>query len=337
MVKADVQAVASTPRRNIIRASVSCLVAILSLWIVAIATGLPDSGQSSRDLNVGIDLDPINPPSNSLAGAIRAREVFASVTLDSRAIAGAPPPFDLIFKTAKGPAAVSEGEANLSVSFWRDAKYTSPIHELSNSDHRLEFLLVSDREIQPMSDGNVSIRPITKEELAATSTVANRFSFGQPYLVTVADSPDLGPLLEKTLTYEIDLKFSHPLDGTKGLAQFEWHQSLRVMHSPDTTFGAVNRANFERRIDDVRTLAGAAVDQDPVVRTSYILTTVSEETEDTEAAAFVPLEVTIHGADTSRKDLVDFVVFGMAALFGAAAATLFESALSAVSEIRLKK
>jgi hypothetical protein len=36
----------------------------------------------------------------------------------------------------------------------------------------------------------------------------------------------------------------------------------------------------------------------------------------------------VHGADSGRKDIVDFIVFAMAAIFGAASATLYESALA---------
>ncbi|WP_143754726.1 hypothetical protein [Caballeronia concitans] len=309
----------------------------LSLWVVSYVTGVPDFGRATRDLNFGVDLDPTSAHDGYLVNAIEKGEIFVTVSLDTQVMAKAPAPFGELLRLVESrePSAIEEGQAKLTLQFWRDRKL-HPVEVLPNNDHKIELLVVSDREIQPADEGNVSIKPVSVEGLKSFK-IFNRFSFGHPYLVTVTDGFYLGPLLQKTLSYDINLRFASPLNGQNGLAQFEWHQAFRVMHSPTATFGAVNRVNFLSRIDDVRTLTGAAADVEPAVRTYGRLTEVSEVTADTEASGFEPLEVTVRGTDTGRKDLVDFVVFGMAAVFGAAASVLFESALSALTKSRSRR
>ncbi|SAL52757.1 hypothetical protein AWB72_05634 [Caballeronia concitans] len=320
-----------------IRAIASALAVTLSLWVVSYVTGVPDFGRATRDLNFGVDLDPTSAHDGYLVNAIEKGEIFVTVSLDTQVMAKAPAPFGELLRLVESrePSAIEEGQAKLTLQFWRDRKL-HPVEVLPNNDHKIELLVVSDREIQPADEGNVSIKPVSVEGLKSFK-IFNRFSFGHPYLVTVTDGFYLGPLLQKTLSYDINLRFASPLNGQNGLAQFEWHQAFRVMHSPTATFGAVNRVNFLSRIDDVRTLTGAAADVEPAVRTYGRLTEVSEVTADTEASGFEPLEVTVRGTDTGRKDLVDFVVFGMAAVFGAAASVLFESALSALTKSRSRR
>jgi hypothetical protein len=319
------------------RTIASALVLILSLWVVSYVTGVPDFGRPTRELKLGVDLDPTSAHDGYLVKAIEKGEFFVTLSLDTQIMAKAPAPFGGLLRLVESREsfAIDEGQAKLTLQVWRD-RNLHPIEELPNSDHRIEFLIVSDREIQSVDKGNVTIRPVSEKQLAS-SKIFNRFGFGHPYLVTVTDGFYDGPLLGKTLAYDIDLRFVSPLNGQNGLAQFEWHQAFLIMHSPTATFGAVNDVNFLSRIDDVRTLTGAAADVEPTIRTFGRLTEVSESTADTEASSFEPLEVTVRGADTGRKDLVDFVVFGMAAVFGAAASVLFESVLSALTNNRSRR
>jgi len=106
---------------------------------------------------------------------------------------------------------------------------------------------------------------LVPESAITDDTWYRSFTDGQPYVyfVTVKDGAYLGPLLSSAFAYRVDLVFDHPLDGSKGLAQFEWRQSLKVL-GRDFSFRGDSEVQFANRIDDVRTLAGFNVDGNPI-------------------------------------------------------------------------
>lgn len=312
------------------RTVASAITVSTSLWIVAAASGIVDS--ASHELEIGVDLDPLfgsAKRSDTLTKKILNRELFIGVELTSNLTADPPPLFNAFYPKERSPNHffVDEGAANIEISLWKDDKFSVPITDPGPDNIAVEFLLMCSREIVPVDatpKNSLSIQKLSKDDFAKRN-ISNRFQSGSAYWVKVSQGFYAGPLLSSGYRYNIPIHFVRPLDAGKGLAQLEWHQTVDLRWAANTNYAVGNLSSFRPRFDDVRILRNPAIEKFPATTVTDILYTVGGYTNDARSYLLEPPAFSVRAVDSRRKDIVDFLLFSMAALFGAAAAALFDS------------
>jgi hypothetical protein len=127
------------------------------------------------------------------------------------------------------------------------------------------------------------------------------------------------------------------LSGVKGIAQLEWRQALWI-EGPlavgplpwpprPAPIQAKTTVEFDASFDDIRASPTGLVKPEATVRRFHDTNSVTAEPD---PGTIYPgqgiphAELVVRATSSQLKDLLDLVVFGMSALFGAAAAALFE-------------
>lgn len=137
------------------------------------------------------------------------------------------------------------------------------------------------------------------------------------------------------VTYVCPLRFKNRLDASKGLAQLIWRQSVQASFDSHAVTGNQSIV-FDAAFEDARGIPidigvdKTAVDVHWDDSNDYSAPTgrVEQESPADRGGFTADLGLLLQGTNPARKDLSDFILFGVAALFGAAAASLFEQASS---------
>jgi hypothetical protein len=141
------------------------------------------------------------------------------------------------------------------------------------------------------------------------------------------------------------------LTGVKGIAQLEWRQALwvegplavgplpwpRPTQRRPAPIQARTTVEFDASFDDIRASPTGLVKPEAIVRRFDNTNSATAEPDPGTiySGQGIPHAALVVRATSSQlKDLLDLVVFGMSALFGAAAAALFEIASSAIARRR---
>jgi hypothetical protein len=161
----------------------------------------------------------------------------------------------------------------------------------------------------------------------------------------IVDCPQRPVSWEMALEFICPMRFKEPIVPSKGLAQFHWRQALLWL-SPTAPTRARTGVVYDPEFEDVKLLVPLdGLDAPPKVSNGNDFDYARVASADAQVTFVGPLDVdirkgelqrigpvgfSIEGTNPNRKDLADLISFGMAALFGAAAASLFEQASSAL-------
>ena len=142
------------------------------------------------------------------------------------------------------------------------------------------------------------------------------------------------------------LYFSKPLRGAKGYAAMVWRQRFSVQTDQVGSAAQVlvqNRVEYASRFEDVRLSPNAHLVSPTAVTAGEThriaeFQTAFEDTRDKHP--FDPAEldpnqmalVEIHAVDSDLKEFADFLIFGLAAIFGASVSSLVELGIHASKE-----
>jgi hypothetical protein len=323
------------------RITLSVAVGFGCLWLVAVATGVIQSRDHvQRGLYVAIVPDvgpegPAGPATRShIAQQLMDRKVFIRADLDSRVRTDAPRVFRLVVPPAEAskitpPSRFSRADVVLSLMLLREREFTDPVTNILQGT--FPIYLSTNHEIAALNDGKIKFTqvPNRRGSRAIFSEVTS------PQFVYRVDVPPRYSSNSMPVLWELDIKFKHALDASKGLWEFEWRQTLYVERvATSAPIKAATSVAFDREFEDLRVLPSAAVERAPTIQTedeqgfatvkASTVIGISERAGNTVVNWQSPAEVSIHGAHAGRKAIADFIVFTMAALFGAAAASLFE-------------
>lgn len=293
----------------------SVLVACLSLWTVGVLTGLFDRGDDAPNLALIVDI-----PEGTRGGlnyALSRGLVFASIELISRVEATpcwqhAP----MQFLKPKRLLTDKFGYSVVRVSLWRDKELTLPLDslpsEVDSDDFSIE--LASTRTLQDIpSDRSIKLEHYEQQREEIGPTPATR----PVYTLT-----DKAKLIQHQYAVLFRLDFTSKLDGGRGLATLIWRQALTAKgEKPGTPLNFLKSTStviFDPKFDDVHSPSTANG-----LSKSDGVSSVSADSP-TSPFSWPVAIASMRGTDSEAKDLVDFVVFAMAALFGAAAAALFD-------------
>ena len=316
------------------RTLLSAAVAASSLWIVAISQGVPGI-QDRENETLSVRATPLHD--KFWDGAAQAgKPLYIEVKLHTSLSTRPPRIFREAVRATRFesniPTLLAEYDAFVLVRFWTDAQFktTAPLPKEGDParSETLRLQLSMNREIEERV-GPESLHPAMYERQPAPESIG---------FIYYAECP-----LERAagMEYICRLRFKAPLDGSKGLAQFHWEQSL-TWAGPGPTARVNSIVQFDPEFEDVKVVAGDGLDESPQVRHGKFFHAANQEATVGAQVTYMPpswvephinvgpADLSIDGTNPSRKDLVDLLAFGMAALFGAAAASLFEQASSAL-------
>lgn len=324
-------------------------IAASSVWVVGALAGVVAAGaDDDRDLVVRIEL----PKSDQLRPVDATQEVlYPSIELNTfltiRPLGISE--FETLAPTDEWSKKVMAGGAGVVVTFWKDKAFKVPASVVPTTNQTLHLNISVNRELQE----EVRIENQTKFIFSKSSLKGPSISqFAKPPLHYEVDcplvsNPQIGEgRRDQMLQYGCPVKFKRSLNAAKGFAQFDWTQTLQTVQL-EIDHRLTSTVYFDPEYYDARVSPFDELDSEPKV--SYgthtgdyyshakakAQTTHKAPSADASALDKIswnnhPAGFSIHGINSKKKDLVDLVSFILAALFGAAIASLTELASTAL-------
>lgn len=308
------------------RTAFSVGVAVASLWAVAASQGLIGPNEwDDRRLLINVYAGP-NLKSGDLRQSLYS-EVRVRVELDTqaplfyRALLG-PSPYESHRGPEKGSVSlgwIGGGYTELEVLYWKDPEHkTQATLDGGPEMNSLSLQIGVNRELAKQSSRE---HPPITYDTKDVGLMSEGLPTPYEYIVSCPLSRFTENQKSRPLLYLCPLTFLRKTTPLKGSARFRWTQEVFAEIGTDTTISST--VFFDSEFDDVKSFD---IGDGPAGVSYGDIISVAERT--------VPhahkVGFAIEGYDSDRKDLVELLTFGMAALFGAAAASLFEQAATAL-------
>ena len=332
----------------------SLCVGAISLWIVAVANGTLVTRHFDKKLSMGVWIP--RTQSSELSKNLDAKKLFVSSRLETYAYWTPPQLFARwVSRTNRADGDVWAGEwadAKVYVEFWKDPECSIPADIVKMGAPMLRFEIWSSREL-------VSAENATAEKEPHYQVLNDSVpEFGNSHIQRVYETLGMGSTLfqhtapEELIfeydvrsrqvlsnSYSLDLEFKTPLEGGLGLAQLEWSQLLSARNEAQTSMKVISTVRFDELFDDVKASPGPYTDNASAYRTRSEAIALPRTNGHSEQEKYLGGEsalLNLSATSSSRKNWVDFLVFTMAALFGAASASIFDMVSNIESRSREK-
>jgi hypothetical protein len=306
------------------RRAVGIVLSAASIWLLGLAFGVfPLAPAGNRELHLFFSLP--RDASTPLADALRTGKVFMALEVASEADTLPPEPFASLLNTDTYRPLRGQF-VQLYVSFWQDRDFKVPARFDSPTERLLTLDLQTDQALD-VADTNAR-RPFTP--VVAQPAQKNFYV----YRMTTSSEPlsKLGAARtfnRQTGWYEghiarFLLTLQRPLKAGKGLAQLEVRQIVQL-HRDDFKGLRVrlgNELQYDRGFEDVRLLVGVDDEGAPgrigsTATSGYRKAVVERSFDGTEVFGGIAV-LSAFGTHAARKDLLDFLLIALGAIFGVA-------------------
>lgn len=303
-------------------------VTISSLWIAAELIGVEIRGSHvPPELSIELDVVRADDGDETYMGRVSKNKLFLSFELGSFLQTQ-------LFENAEqksGPVI-----ASIHIAFFEDNSFRQVAKRIPDEKSKLTFLIYANREIVTKA----AAPPAKPEDYKITRRPDLDRKDEHPFAGTIRERPKLAYVFESdffrfaspgtTLETWIRLPFVKPLDAKKGLAQIEWRQTVQVVFGYYAAHRTASRISFDRDFEDVRINSVSGLEAPALTRTGFPSAHLTSVEGMNTFGAFQPgkaqppIELDVHATSSRRKDLLDVIVFGLAALFGAALAATID-------------
>lgn len=326
----------------------------ISLWIVAIANGTLETHHDDKRLSLGVWVP--RSGSSVLSKDLDDKKLFVSSRLETYTYWTPPNIFKRwIPRTNRADSDIWAGEwadAKIYIEFWKDPDCTIPADIVKMGIPALRFEIFSSRELVSAENPAAEKDP---DSQVLSETVPE---FGNSLIQRVYETLGIGPTLfqhtapeelvfeydvrsrqAQSNSYSLDLEFKSPLEGGLGLAQLEWSQLLSARNEAETSMKVISTVRFDQLFDDVKASPGPYTDNASAYRTKAEAVALPRTKGHSEKDKYLGGEsalLNISATSSPRRNWVDFIVFTMAALFGAASASIFDMVSNIESRSRVR-
>lgn len=311
------------------RRVVGIVLSAASMWLLGIAFGLlPLAPAGNRDFTLFFSLPP--DASTPLANAIRTGEVFMALKVVSEADTLPPEPFASLLSDDPNRHLITKSQfVRLYVSFWQDRDFKVPAQFHSPAERLLTLDMHTEQEVDVAS---------TNAHRIFTPVVAKpaQKNVRLPYAYRMTTSSE--PLNKPTGAWTLDLQtgwdeghiarflliLQRPLNASRGLARMEFGQivNLNFDDFKGLRVQLSNELQYDRGFEDVRLLVGVDEKGAPGrigITSAFggraVVERTFDGTDDVSAGIAVLSALGTHAA---RKDLLDFLLIALGAVFGVA-------------------
>ncbi len=309
------------------RRVVGIVVSAVSMWLLGLAFGvLPPASPGDRELRLFFSLP--RDASTPLANALRTGKVFMALEVASDVDTLPPEPFSSLLNTDTRSLLTGQF-VRLYVSFWQDRAFKVPARFDFPTERLLTFDLLSDRELD-VAYMNAA-RPFTPVVPQPALKHA-----GSPYAYRMTTSSESLNKPVGAWTFDLQtgwheghiarflLRLQRPLKAGKGLAQLDVLQVVQLNHDDfkGLRVRLGNELQYDRGFEDVRLLVGVDDEGAPGrigstdVHFGHRKAVVERTFDGTEVFAIAALSAS--GTHAARKDLLDFLLIALGAVFGVA-------------------
>lgn len=310
-------------RRRVIGIALSAA----SIWLLGLAFGVfPLAPAGSRELHLFFSLP--RDASTPLANALRAGKMFMALEVASEADTLPPEPFASMLNTDTDRPLRGQF-VRLYVSFWQDRAFKVPARFDSPTERLLTLDLHTDQALDVASTN--ARRPFTP---VVAKPAQKNFRLQYVYRMTTSSEPLSKPGAARTFDLQTGwdeghiarflLTLQRPLKAGKGLAQLEVRQIVQL-HRDDFKGLRVrlgNELQYDRAFEDVRLIVGVDDEGAPgrigsTATSGYRKAVVERTFDGTEVFGGIAV-LSAFGTHAARKDLLDFLLIALGAVFGVA-------------------
>lgn len=305
------------------RRVVGIVVSAVSLWLLAVSFGVlqpTPAGDRHLRLFFSVPRDISTP----LAKAITSGKVFLRLEVSSEADTLPPEPFASLARV--GPEGQLDGRfLHLYLSFWQDREFKIPAQFASPADRLLTLDVHTDRALD-IEDMN-AFKPRTRVMAWPTEMDV---SLPYSYRMTTSNEPlkisvfDIQSGWDNLHIAKFRLMLQRPLKTGKGLAQLEVQQTVSLDYDDfkGLRVRLSNEMLYDRGFEDVRILVGVEDEGSPgrigSTNASNYRKAVVERTFDGNETFGGVAVLSAQGTHAARKDLLDFMLIALGAVFGVA-------------------
>lgn len=321
--------------------------AISTLWIVANLIGVDlFAGHSPAELSIELAVPRADMSDESYMGRVSKNKLYISVELSSSVRT------DIVKQLVgmslrlspknKASKELDAGTASIHVGFFDDKLLSQVAKKKIGEETKMKFIIYSNRELitneHPEPHRPEQYKVIRTPTLDADEVHSfNGAAKARPRLAYIVES-DFYQWASPNSTLEawIPIHFMQPLEAQTGLAQLEWRQSIAIVFGYYAIHKIGSRVSFDRGFDDIKVSSASGLERSPSTLVGFPAEGWTSVEATNSFGAFQPgkpqppVELEVHAASSRRKDLLDFIVFGLAALFGAAIAVLTDSVVRLV-------